>query len=116
MSAERAIPEIKENQHYNKKKVQTRRFVSLHIIEKFVYITLISIIFILMICVLNEKRVSIEENERIEHINDKNEQIQSNNSALHADVKRLSNYKSIKNKAEAEGMKQDTQRVYSIKR
>lgn len=118
MSVEHAIhqpniEDVKQKQHV--KQLATRR-VELHIIEKVLYVIMIVAIFTLMILLLNAKNDANVIREQIHDVEYKSEELQAENSAIKADIKRETSYQSIQQKTKSYGMKQDMSNVYHIRK
>lgn len=119
MSAEHAIrqpridtTDLKNTQHA---KQSTTQRVELHILEKALYVVMIVAIFTLIILLLNAKNDANVIREQIHSVEHKSEELKVENNAIKADIERETSYRSIQQKTEDYGMKQNMSNVQHIR-
>lgn len=110
MAVERIYPNYRPDEWQEpqvepqRKKVTKSKVVGISRIEKFVYITLITMIALISIYMLSLKMDAYETREKIADLDTKIEKQSSENSAIESEIKKNSSYERIYEKAKNDGM------------
>ena len=110
MAVERIYPNYRPDEWQEpqvepqRKKVTKSKVVGISRIEKFVYITLITMIALISIYMLSLKMDAYDTRGKIADLDTKIEKQASENSAIESEIKKNSSYERIYDKAKDEGM------------